>query len=638
MPTFTFTSPEGKSYDITGPEGATKAQAFEILQKKLSSTSKTDDKPKPEESTLHKIGDVVAGIGEAPLAVATGIAGSALGGIAQAGVAGYEAGKEILGGQRTPGSAQAVGQDVAQKLTYQPKSQFGQQQTSAIGEALSGFGLLPAAAKKIRETEQQMTGGRTTGSDIVLGAASALPLVKGAGAAEAIKSGKAGETVSGIARETGLKQLPEPLSMKEAAFVEGRKNGYVATPTAVTKSTIGALGESISNKAKITAQTSIKNSETRANDIRKDFGLPARGEISPDELSGVREKVAEAQSKLKDSVPELSITQDTKGKIDKLIEEYSYLKDKFPNLAEGPTKEKLNLKVDDLLYGEKISTADTLSLIRELRKQADEQLSVAQGKKISTSNEKQGGFNYHLANTLESMIEENLPQGSPLLKDFREGRKITAQTYNVQASLNPVTGEVIGRKLASLYDKSLDKNGQSTWSDGLKRAAEQAKAFPNDNAEISRKGGHPALNYWDYLVAGGTAAAGHPIVAATEIASRTGIPTLLSSKLVQNRLISKERIKAYEKEKWRQQRQQDLETMRKLNEEKTLENLKSLEKAKIAANKKLRHEAEQKALTEAGISRGKAIDEMIKNNKIKLEAEKRKREIESLMRQSQGLK
>lgn len=35
MPDFTFTSPEGKSYTVTGPDGATKEQAFQILQTKI---------------------------------------------------------------------------------------------------------------------------------------------------------------------------------------------------------------------------------------------------------------------------------------------------------------------------------------------------------------------------------------------------------------------------------------------------------------------------------------------------------------------------------------------------------------------------------------------------------------------------
>ncbi|MHB9838527.1 hypothetical protein Q8F57_027235 [Paraburkholderia terrae] len=37
MPSFTFTSPAGKTYDVQGPEGATKEQAFQILQQRLGS-------------------------------------------------------------------------------------------------------------------------------------------------------------------------------------------------------------------------------------------------------------------------------------------------------------------------------------------------------------------------------------------------------------------------------------------------------------------------------------------------------------------------------------------------------------------------------------------------------------------------
>ncbi len=39
MPTFDFTAPDGKSYSVEGPEGATAAQAFEILQTQIGSTT-----------------------------------------------------------------------------------------------------------------------------------------------------------------------------------------------------------------------------------------------------------------------------------------------------------------------------------------------------------------------------------------------------------------------------------------------------------------------------------------------------------------------------------------------------------------------------------------------------------------------
>jgi len=46
MPDFTFTSPDGKNYTVSGPDGSTKEQAFQVLQGQLSSgTAKQDQKP-----------------------------------------------------------------------------------------------------------------------------------------------------------------------------------------------------------------------------------------------------------------------------------------------------------------------------------------------------------------------------------------------------------------------------------------------------------------------------------------------------------------------------------------------------------------------------------------------------------------
>lgn len=63
MPTFEFTSPEGKKYTVAGPDGATKEQAFQMLQTQIGA-AKTAEKP-PESSLLSDIaqgaGNIVAG-------------------------------------------------------------------------------------------------------------------------------------------------------------------------------------------------------------------------------------------------------------------------------------------------------------------------------------------------------------------------------------------------------------------------------------------------------------------------------------------------------------------------------------------------------------------------------------------------
>lgn len=65
MPTFDFTSPDGKSYSVEGPEGATAAQAFQILQQHLG-----------EQNTTPSVGSDLLGVAKtAPQRIIAGLAG-----------------------------------------------------------------------------------------------------------------------------------------------------------------------------------------------------------------------------------------------------------------------------------------------------------------------------------------------------------------------------------------------------------------------------------------------------------------------------------------------------------------------------------------------------------------------------------
>ena len=68
MPNFEFTSPEGKKYTITGPDGATKEQAFEILQKQLSgSATPAPVAQTPERSFASNVGQFAGNLGAGAL-------------------------------------------------------------------------------------------------------------------------------------------------------------------------------------------------------------------------------------------------------------------------------------------------------------------------------------------------------------------------------------------------------------------------------------------------------------------------------------------------------------------------------------------------------------------------------------------
>lgn len=196
MPTFTFTSPEGKKYDVTGPEGATKEQAFGILQQQLGAgTAKAAPKspmellpgesmpgaqpqqPKGADSIANKI----LGIGEAGLATATGAAGGTLGQL-------YGIGKTLTSGKfGTPEGireGEKAGVELANKLTYQPRTQTGQQLTETAGRALEASRLqgLPVEAGTIGRFPEIPRGALATGEGLAAAGQAAGKSVAGAAA------------------------------------------------------------------------------------------------------------------------------------------------------------------------------------------------------------------------------------------------------------------------------------------------------------------------------------------------------------------------------------------------------------------------------------------------------------------------
>lgn len=68
MPTFDFTAPDGKSYSVSGPEGATPEQAFEILQSQIGPAA-------PKEAPGSSLGGVAKSLGVGVAEGAIGLAG-----------------------------------------------------------------------------------------------------------------------------------------------------------------------------------------------------------------------------------------------------------------------------------------------------------------------------------------------------------------------------------------------------------------------------------------------------------------------------------------------------------------------------------------------------------------------------------
>lgn len=157
MPTFEFTSPEGKKYRINGPDGSTKEQAFGILQQQLGGSSAPAQnaadyvdpalfKGNPNAGAPARVSNTnndsilsrIAGVGETALAAGTGAVGSVVGALAGAG-------KTLVGGKygtvQGANEGEQFGSKVAEALTYQPRTQTGQSLAQMLGEAAQASGV-----------------------------------------------------------------------------------------------------------------------------------------------------------------------------------------------------------------------------------------------------------------------------------------------------------------------------------------------------------------------------------------------------------------------------------------------------------------------------------------------------------------
>lgn len=432
------------------------AGAAKNAEGKYMALMETPSKPveKPVETTkdksiLSKAGDVALGTLETPISLATGMGATALGGIAQAGTAAYEAGKEILGGERTPGAAQAVGKEVSEKFTYHPKSESGKSSVGAVGEVLSGFGLAPAIAEKMRQTERELTGGRTTATDIGLGALAAAPMAGKVNPEKVIHEERTklyGKDVAdaGQFMDKGFKIAPHEIKAGEH--------------TSAAK-----LAEKIGSEKGISDAVSFHNQETANVQARKGIGLKPDERITPE---AIKEKRDEAYKPYED-IKNYGAEQGLKFKFDKqLYDDISKISSDITGSAlakERPTAESVvktrNAVRDvqnEIFGGNKgtLSPAATIELIRDLRERSSD---IYKKRDVGTDERRIAEVQYQAANALENMLERRLTESGQkgMVNNFKEARKKLSQLHVYSEILNPETGNVNMRKLTlKKYEKA----------------------------------------------------------------------------------------------------------------------------------------------------------------------------------------
>ena len=274
MPIFTFTSPEGKTYDVEAPEGATQEQAFQVLQQQIGGNVAKQQPAQPETTLRGLAGAVTRGV--APIAT-----GAALGAAVGAPIAGVGAIPGAIAGAGAVGLAQLVGDPIVGAVN----SMFGTKYTlptQAMEDLLTRVGV-PEAKSHAERIVQTTAAGATgagglaaAGRAVQTAAGAAAPVTRevgrvlaaqptmqvaggaGAGAAgqiaEEIGAGPAGQIAASLAggvagaKLAGLRkqplQLPSDLKEAEQAGIQVMTSDIVPPRTFAAK-WLQATGEKI---------------------------------------------------------------------------------------------------------------------------------------------------------------------------------------------------------------------------------------------------------------------------------------------------------------------------------------------------------------------------------------------------------
>jgi hypothetical protein len=312
---------------------------------------------------------------------------------------------------------------------------------------------------------------------------------------------------------------PEQSPELAAAIGAARGAGYVIPPSQARPTLMNRTLEGFSGKITTAQNASARNQAVTNRLAAETLGLPGDVPITPDAINAVRRQAGQAY----DAVTSAGVI--TPGPayeraLDRIVAPYRTAAQGFPNAPQSPVIEAI-----ESLRSPSFDSSAAVAQLRNVREMAD--TAFAQGNRGVGRSLREG------AEALESAIESHLGQtGNPqILQQFRDARRLIAQTYSVEKALNPTTGTIDARKLAAQIAKGRPMTGR------MREAAEFAARFPKAAQPIEGMGSLPQTSPLDWAVGGGLSAATANPLAMASVLARPAARSLVLSPMVQNRLV-----------------------------------------------------------------------------------------------------
>jgi hypothetical protein len=535
MPTYSIAAPDGNTYKIEGPAGASQDQVIsEVLKQhptagnlpekgNLYTQSAQDIQYSPEGIPLNtsSYGSAPTGVTKdfqqaltsttaLPLNIATGVAKAPAGiGQALSKLMGSNAGDMPVnminqiekGTQAQMGGtgqvASQIGSIVGQASPFIAGGTIGQipSFTQKIG-AGARAGILSGLAtpEETGLSEQDFIKAKGQNLAIQGGLGGALPVL-GAGAS------KLAEAVRGTKLSPQMQQ----------AVSNARELGYTVPPTQAGGGVVNRMLEGMAGKASTLQEASVRNQAITNKLATKSLGLSEDTVLTPEVLSGIRDEAGIAYETLKSLPKKPAVLADS-------------TMNRAAQLTINPAK-----MVEDL----KIARKDAEGYYNAYSRSAHpEDLAKAKAFKAKATK---------LENDLESYAKDMGKED--LVPALRDARQLIAKTYTVENAMNKTTGTIDAKEFAKRLQKG------KPMSEELKQIGEFAQAFPKAAQKPEIIGGTIGISPLDYTVAGLTGGASllggsdkETTGAATLAAllARPAARKLVLSNPMQNRLIQQQ--------------------------------------------------------------------------------------------------
>lgn len=513
MPTYTAVGPDGSTYEIDGPEGASDAQIVAAIQSQLNRGAVASD-PTADMSFADT---AAAGIGKVFHDLGTG-ARQVYAGVADAVAPRQQSLSDLITGKPVSRVDQ-LRQEVAD--TRQLEAPLMNTTGGKVGNFVGNVALTAPM--------MWVPGANTVAGASLIGAGSGL-LQPSTSTAETLTNTGLGAVLGGGGQKAGqwlggalpsvianraakAAQAQAENSVRDETMLLARQLGYKIPPATINqRSTAARAIESRAGKNAMKQTSAVLNQRVTNRLVRQELGLSDTAPLRRDTLKGIRKNAGKVYEVIKGTGR--IITDDQyQTELANLTRVADEIVKDFPKYKSTGNKEIIALQ--ESLNETDFSANSAIEVLKQLRADASDNL---KWNVDDPSKKALGSAQQEAAGILEEQILRHLRgQGlTQLADDFGKARTLIAKTWSVQSALNDSTGNVIATKLSAQLKKDVPLSGN------LEKIARVAGAVDNTimGEQLSSPGVSNLVASLASAAAGGGVAMSNPAL----VAGAVGLP------------------------------------------------------------------------------------------------------------------